>query len=124
MENKRLGAVLSVIQASQVERDKKRLASKKVTLREKERIVAAQLMTRPSKPSPELPVADGLSEVTSFPPAIRGGAESAGESAQRSSRPPPQGAGPGTAPSLIRRAQPDISTWPEGGHLYLGLTAK
>jgi hypothetical protein len=66
VENKRLGAVLSVIQASQRERDKKRLASKKVTLREKERIVAAQLMARPSKPSPELPVADGLSEVTSF----------------------------------------------------------
>jgi len=43
VENKRLGAVLSVIQASQAERDKVRLASKKLTLREKERIEAAQI---------------------------------------------------------------------------------
>jgi len=43
VENKRLGAVLSVIQASQLERDKVRLASKKLTLREKERIGAAQI---------------------------------------------------------------------------------
>ncbi len=35
VENKRLGAVLSVIQASQAERDRKRLTSKKVTLRER-----------------------------------------------------------------------------------------
>ena len=66
MENKRLGAVLSVIQASQVERDKKRLASKKVTLREKERIEAALLTAGAPKPSAEPVGADGLSEVTSF----------------------------------------------------------
>src|SRR5882724_8203643 len=52
------------------------------------------------------------------PRAIRGGAESAAESAQRSIRPPPQGAGPGTAPSLIQRAQPDISTLLETGPFY------
>jgi hypothetical protein len=43
VENKRLGTVFSVIQASQVERDKKRLASKKTTLREKERIENARI---------------------------------------------------------------------------------
>jgi hypothetical protein len=33
-------------------------------------------------------------------------------------------AGPGTAPSLIRRAQPDISTLLETGHFYFALTKK
>ena len=63
MENKRLGAVLSVIQASQVARDKKHLASKKVTLREKERIGAALLKARAAEPST---VPEGLSAMTSF----------------------------------------------------------
>ena len=43
VENKRLGAALSVMQASQLERDQARLGSKKLTLREKERIAAAHL---------------------------------------------------------------------------------
>jgi len=64
VENKRLGAVLSVIQASQRERDKVRLASKQLTLREKDRIEAARITAGTSEP--ELPVADGLSEVASF----------------------------------------------------------
>ena len=42
VENKRLDAVLAFIQAGQVKRDLERLASKKVTLREKERINAAR----------------------------------------------------------------------------------
>jgi hypothetical protein len=62
VENKRLGAVLSVIQASQLERDKVRLASKQLTLREKERIGAARITAG----TPVLPVAEGLSEVASF----------------------------------------------------------
>jgi hypothetical protein len=66
VENKRLGAVLSVIQASRLRRDQARLRSKKVTLREKERIVAAHLAARPSTPSAESAVPDGLSEVSSF----------------------------------------------------------
>jgi transposase len=66
VENKRLGAVLSVIQASQLERDNARLASKRLTLREKERIEATLLMEGASKPSAEPTGADGLSEVTSF----------------------------------------------------------
>jgi hypothetical protein len=41
VENKRLGAVLAVIQAVQVERDRTRLASKKLTIRQKDRIRAA-----------------------------------------------------------------------------------
>ncbi len=62
VENKRLGAVLSVIQASQLERDNARLASKKITLREKERIQAARLASGLAAPcSPE-----SLSEVASF----------------------------------------------------------
>jgi len=62
VENKRLGAVLSVIQASQAERDKVRLASKKLTLREKERIEAAQIAAGLFPPSSS----EGLSEVSSF----------------------------------------------------------
>jgi hypothetical protein len=42
VENKRLGAILSVIQTAQVERDRTRLASKKLTLRQKDRIRAAR----------------------------------------------------------------------------------
>jgi len=64
VENKRLGAVLSVIQASQLERDKVRLASKQLTLREKDRIEAARITAGTLEPEP--PAADGLSEVASF----------------------------------------------------------
>jgi len=42
VENKRLGAVLALIQAGQEERDQVRLASKKLTLRQKERLRAAR----------------------------------------------------------------------------------
>ena len=109
---------------SQLQRDQARMRSKKVTLREKERIVAAaraaawaiEAIRRLSRA--RWPLRGEL-----VPRAIRGGAESAAESVQRSSRPPPQGAGPGTAPSLIQRAQPDISTLLETGHFYLGLTS-
>jgi len=62
VENKRLGAVLSVIQASQLERDNARLASKRVTLREKERVQAARRAAGLAAPSSP----EGLSEVTSF----------------------------------------------------------
>ena len=41
VENKRLGALLSVIYAGQDERDQRRLASKKLTLRQKERLCNA-----------------------------------------------------------------------------------
>ncbi|MFL5442503.1 MAG: hypothetical protein ACJ79W_25395 [Myxococcales bacterium] len=71
VENKRLGAVLSVIQASQAERDKARLASKKLTLREKERIEAAQITAGLSSPSSP----KWLSEVSSFLEQHEGGAE-------------------------------------------------
>jgi len=47
VENKRLGAVLAAIQASQAVRDQKRLASKKLSLREKERLRCAR-----AKPGP------------------------------------------------------------------------
>jgi len=43
-----------------------RRASKKLTLREKERIEAARVTAGTSDPSLELPIADGLSEVASF----------------------------------------------------------
>ena len=42
VENKRLDAVLAFIQAGQVERDRQRLASKKLSLRQKERLRAAR----------------------------------------------------------------------------------
>jgi len=43
VENKRLGAVLTAIQTSQTKRDQARLASRKLSLREKERIRAARV---------------------------------------------------------------------------------
>jgi hypothetical protein len=51
VENKRLGAVLAVIQAAQDERDRTRLASKKLTIRQKERIRAARQPTAPAPPN-------------------------------------------------------------------------
>ena len=45
VENKRLGAVLAVIRAAQDERDRTRLASKKLTIREKQRILAARQLS-------------------------------------------------------------------------------
>jgi hypothetical protein len=49
--NKRLGAVLTQIQADQRERDRQRLASPKLTLRQKERIRAAQARAAAAAPS-------------------------------------------------------------------------
>jgi hypothetical protein len=54
------------MQASQLQRDQARLRSKKVTLREKERIEATLLTAGASKPSAEPTGADGLIEVASF----------------------------------------------------------
>jgi len=51
VENKRLGAVLAVIQAAQDERDRTRLASKKLTLRQKERIQAARQSPEAAPPN-------------------------------------------------------------------------
>jgi len=52
VENKRLGAVLVVIQTAQIERDRIRLASTKLTLRQKDRIRAArQLSEQPTSPT-------------------------------------------------------------------------
>ena len=42
VENKRLGAVLAAIQASQAERDRKRLTTRALSLREKERLRQAR----------------------------------------------------------------------------------
>jgi hypothetical protein len=50
VENKRLGGVLAAIQVAQAERDQTRLASKKLTLREKERIGVARAEAQPPPP--------------------------------------------------------------------------
>jgi hypothetical protein len=50
VENKRLGAVLAVIQKAQVERDRMRLNSNKLTVREKDRIRAGWAEAVPSRP--------------------------------------------------------------------------
>jgi hypothetical protein len=50
VENKRLGAALAVIQAAQSERDRIRLDSKKLTIRQKDRIRAAGDASQPSVP--------------------------------------------------------------------------
>jgi hypothetical protein len=54
IENKRLGAVLSVIRAAQDQRDQVRLASTKLTVREKDRIRAtrAEAARLPTSPTP------------------------------------------------------------------------
>jgi len=50
VENKRLGAALAIIQAAQSERDRIRLDSKKLTIRQKDRIRAARDASQPSEP--------------------------------------------------------------------------
>jgi hypothetical protein len=50
VENKRLGAALTIIQAAQGERDRIRLDSKKLTIRQKDRIRAARDASQPSGP--------------------------------------------------------------------------
>jgi hypothetical protein len=50
VENKRLGAALAIIQAAQGERDRIRLDSKKLTIRQKDRIRAARDASKPSEP--------------------------------------------------------------------------
>jgi transposase len=67
IENKRLGAVLSLIQAGQEERDKRRLSSKKLTLRQKERLretraKAGRLPQAPLASSPPAPGSDRLAQ--------------------------------------------------------------
>src|SRR6266496_1215577 len=60
VENKRLGAVLSVIQGAQTERDRARLAGKKLTKREMARIVKARatagVTAAPAPSRPEGPL--------------------------------------------------------------------
>jgi hypothetical protein len=51
VENKRLGAALTVIQTAQTERDRIRLASKKLTIRQKDRIRAASKASGAPAPS-------------------------------------------------------------------------
>jgi hypothetical protein len=58
VENKRLGAVLSVIQSAQFERDQVRLASKKLTIRAKDRIKVA--LAKASE-GPQSPIAQARS---------------------------------------------------------------
>ena len=67
VENKRLGAVLSLIQAGQEERDARRLASKKLTLRQKERLrearaKAGRLLKATQASCPSGPGPDRLAE--------------------------------------------------------------
>ena len=62
VENKRLGAVLAVIQTAQSQRDQVRLASKKLTIRQKDRIRAKMAAEVPAKTT-GLPEEDA---VTSF----------------------------------------------------------
>jgi hypothetical protein len=50
VENKQLGAALTIIQAAQSERDRIRLDSKKLTIRQKDRIRAARDASQPSEP--------------------------------------------------------------------------
>ena len=67
VENKRLGAVLLVISAGQEERDQRRMASKKLTLRQKERLGATRsqlgrIPNAPLVPSPPGPGPDRLAQ--------------------------------------------------------------
>jgi hypothetical protein len=67
VENKRLGATLSVISAGQMERDQLRLSSKKLTLRQKERLWATRAQVSeiprvPLVPTPPASNPDRLAE--------------------------------------------------------------
>jgi hypothetical protein len=61
VENKRLGAALAVIQAAQIERDRMRLDSKKLTVREKTRIRAGW-----AEAAPELDLTRSVPKRTSL----------------------------------------------------------
>ncbi len=58
VENKRLGAVLAVIQAAQVERDRARRASKRLSLRQKDRLRAARAKAGAPPLDPQPPAKD------------------------------------------------------------------
>ena len=67
VENKRLGAVLSVISAGQEERDQRRMASKKLTLRQREHLRATRsqlgrITNVPLVPTPPGPGTDRLAQ--------------------------------------------------------------
>jgi hypothetical protein len=70
VENKRLGAVLSLIRAGQDERDQRRLASKKLTLRQKERLrEAPATVHRSPNAAPEAAIAPSIAFAVPTPPA-------------------------------------------------------
>lgn len=60
VENKRLGAALAVIQAAQAERDRAKLASRTLTIREKDRVRATRSRAGapPLEPRPDPKKAD------------------------------------------------------------------
>jgi transposase len=80
VENKRLGAVLSMIRVDQEERDQRRLASKKLTLRQKEHLRAARAKVHATiaVPTPT-PIPDRLVQALAAtqPLSQRGGAVAA-----------------------------------------------
>jgi hypothetical protein len=64
VENKRLGAALAVIQTAQIERDRIRLDSKKLTIRQKDRIRARQEAIQ--LPAPSMKNGDRVDAVAAF----------------------------------------------------------
>jgi hypothetical protein len=69
VENKRLGAVLTLIQGAQAERDRARLAAKSLTNREKARIVetrTAAAVTPRATPVPGLPAEGRLDAMLTY----------------------------------------------------------
>lgn len=146
VENKRLGAILSVIQAAQDDRDQARLTPRKLTIRQKDRLRARSAQARaplePSAPAVEvmptnLPTpasADRLGAVVSFlknfeaEQKLRKKERNLKANQRKRDREmealrasaPPAAPNPGLAAEpggqKPRMAEGDISTWAERGH--------
>ena len=111
VENKRLGAALAIIQAAQSERDRIRLDSKKLTIRQKDRIRTARDASQPSKPVATS--CDRLGAVAAYFQQFENEQEERrkAKNLKAAQRRKERGQPPTNRTFLLGR-EPDISTWP------------
>jgi hypothetical protein len=111
VENKRLGAALAIIQAAQSERDRIRLDSKKLTIRQKDRIRAARDASQPSESIATS--CDRLGAVAAYFQQFENEQEERrkAKNLKAAHRRKERGQPP-TNRTFLLGGKPDISTWP------------
>ena len=111
VENKRLGAALAIIQAAQSERDRIRLDSKKLTIRQKDRIRAVRDASQPSEPVATS--CDRLGAVAAYFQQFENEQEERrkAKNLKAAHRRKERGQPP-TNRTFLLGGKPDISTWP------------